>query len=93
MFKQADSALDEVQSFNEKKDKFKTEIGTFIKDKAENEMQDIDNDVKEMKKLNQEVCDFYGFDQSDQLRKKPEEFFEMWLNFFRDIQSSLPPKR
>ena len=53
-------------------------------------MDVIETKTEEIKEMHKEICDFYGFDRKDELRTKPVEFFEMWSNFFRDVERELP---
>jgi len=41
------------------------DVGIFVKGQANNDMEKIESDVKLLKKLHKEVCNFYEFDQSD----------------------------
>ena len=53
-------------------------------------MDKAERRAKDIKATHKEVCDFYGFDKSDEMRHKSVEFFEMWSDFLRDVVNALP---
>ena len=60
-------------------DKFTEKVGKYVHSMAATQMDIIENTKASILNKHVEACDFYCFNKNDELRKKPTEFFQMWL--------------
>lgn len=92
MFEEAKQAYLDVNALDEQEpeDSFKSLVGDYIVNWASTEMDYVEKTTKEVKENHTQICDFYGFDKSDELRTNAVDFFDMWSSFFTDVVNSLP---
>ena len=69
-------------------DNFQDVVGGFVADIASTWMDVVQHKMEELRAMHTDTCDFYSLEKNDEYRRKPVEFFAMWVTFLKNVDTA-----
>lgn len=82
--------LDEIENDSQGSgDLFKEQFKAIL-DEAEKKVTEFKENTVKLRKQHEDMCVFYRVDKNDDMNKKSEEFFKIFVSLFKQMQQALP---